>query len=224
MRITVFILFMFLSPQLMLAQSAEDEVIRLKQSMGAEALQSDQELIQAELETNEVQQVEKQGLPGQFNMSVGTSFSYSKAYGSGMGFYAAPIYTLPLNNRWSLHGGFVASNFTGLSNNMPGSEFQSNNSFNSLAVFAAASYKMSERLILHGSGLKNLTSYPLSPMSPGLMDNISLGATYKLGNNISIGASVHINQRSRFSQSSSFGGSSFGGSSFGGPFSSPFAW
>jgi hypothetical protein len=204
---------MFLSTQLMLAQSAEDEVIRLKQSLGAEAVQPDQE-------SAEAASLEKDGLPGQFNMSVGTSFSYSKAYGSGMGFYAAPMYTLPLNNRWSLHGGLVASNFTGLSNNMHGSEFQSNNSFNSLAVFAAASYKMSERLILHGSGLKNLTSYPLSPMAPGVMDNMSLGATYKLGNNISIGASVSFNQGHGYYQSPSFGG----GSPFGGPFSSPFGW
>ena len=37
---------------------------------------------------------------------------------------------------------------------MPGGEFQASNNFSSLAVFAAASYKMSDRLILHGSGLK----------------------------------------------------------------------
>lgn len=212
MRITALILFFCLSSQLLIAQSAEDEVIRLKQSIGSEAVYTDQEI-------SEEASPEKGGLPGHFNMSVGTSFSYSKAYGSGMGFYAAPMYTLPLTDRWSVHGGLVASNYTGLSSNMAGGEFQSNNSFNSLAVFAAASYIMTDRLILHGSGLKNLTSYPLSPMAPGLVDNMTLGATYKLGNNISIGASVSFNQGHGYYQSPSFGGSPFGG-----PFSSPFGW
>ncbi|MCP4312635.1 MAG: hypothetical protein GY790_15340 [Bacteroidetes bacterium] len=203
----------------MFAQSAEDEVIRLKQSMGTEAVQSDQEVVQSNLEADEKRLAEKDGLQGHFNMSVGTSFTYMKGYGSGMGFYAAPMYTLPLNNRWSLYGGFVVSNYTGLSMHMPGGESQSPNSFNSLAVFAAASYKMSDRLILHGSGLKNLTSYPLTPMGPGLMDNLSLGATYKLGDNISIGATIHINQGHGYYQSPSFGGSHFGGRH-----SSPFGW
>jgi hypothetical protein len=190
--------------------------------MQSEVVQPDQ--LQSNLEADENHQAEKEGIPGQFNMSVGTSYTYSKAYGSGMGFYAAPMYTLPLTDRWSVHGGFVASNYSGLSNTMPGGEFQSTNSFNSLAVFAAASYKMSERLILHGSGLKNLTSYPLSPMAPGLVDNLSLGAIYKLGDNISIGASVSFNQGYAYPQSPSFGGSPFGGSPFGGPYSSPFGW
>jgi hypothetical protein len=74
MRITVFILSMFLSTQLMLAQSAEDEVIRLKQSMGIEAIQPDLE--QSSIEADENLQAKKKGLPGHFNMSVGTSFSY----------------------------------------------------------------------------------------------------------------------------------------------------
>lgn len=203
MRILTFIGFLFLGSSLALAQSAEDEVIRLKQSLGSEVLQSD-------IGHSEKAESENERVKAYWNMSVGTSFTYIKGYGSGMGFYAAPMYTLPLNNRWSVHGGFVVSNFTGLGSQMPGSEFQSSNSVSSLAVYAAASYRMSDRLILHGSGLKNLTSYPLTPMGPGLMDNLSLGATYKLGNNISIGASVHINQGHGYYQTPSFGGPSFG--------------
>jgi len=193
-------------------QSAEDEVINLKQSMG-------EETFQASPGEEETGSLENKGMPGHWNFSVGSSFSYAKGYGSGMGFYVAPMYTLPLNNRWALHAGVVASNFTGLSAQMPGGEFQSSNSFNSLAVFAAASYKMTDRLILHGSGLKNFASYPLSPMAPGLVDNISMGATYKLGNNVSIGASISINQGYGYYQAPSFGGSHFGG-----PYSSPFGW
>jgi len=202
MRFLTVIFFLFLGSQLLIAQSAEDEVIRLRQSMGAEAFHSDQERA-------EEASPEKDELKGHWNMSVGTSFSYMKGYGSGMGFYAAPMYTLPLNKRWSLHGGLLASNFSGLSSPMPGSEFQSSKRFNSLAVYAAASYRMTDKLILHGSGLKNLASYPITPLAPGLMDNVTMGATYKLGNNISIGASIHINQGHGYYQM---------------PYSSPFGW
>jgi hypothetical protein len=65
--------------------------------------------------------------------------------------------------------------------------------YTSLAVFAAASYRMNERLVLHGTGVKNLISAPYSPFTPYPMDNFSLGATYKLGNNITIGASIQMN-------------------------------
>ncbi len=160
------------------------------------------------------------GLKGHWNFSVGTNFTYMQGYGSMMGLYAAPMYTLPLNDRWAVHGGLVASNYTGLGSlQMPGPEYQSTNNFSSLAVFAAASYKMTDRLVLHGSALKNLTSYPLSPMAPGLMDNISMGATYKLGDNVSIGASVSFNQGNGYYNLPPFGGGPYRGYS-----SSPFGW
>lgn len=210
MKISVLILSLLFSAQFIIAQSAEDEVIRLKQSMGEQAVQA-----QPDAETKK-----DDGIPGHWNFSVGTSFTYMHGYGSMMGLYAAPSYTLPLNERWAVHGGLIASNYTGLGSlQMPGGEFQSSNNFSSLAVFAAASYKMSDRLVLHGSGLKNLTSFPLMPMGPGMMDNLSLGATYKLGNNVSIGASISVNQGRGY-----YNAPPFGGASFGSPFAPPFGW
>ncbi len=217
MRILVLIFSLFFAAQLMVAQSAEDELILLKQSIGDQAVQPDS-ATEAEFNAEETSMQKEDGVPGHWNFSVGTNFTYMHGYGSVMGFYAAPMYTLPLNDRWALHGGFIASNYTGLGNQMPGGESQSSNNFSSLAVYLAASYKMTDRLILHGSALKNLTSYPLTPMGPGLMDNLSMGATYKLGDNISIGASIHINQGHGYYQASPFGGSSFG------PYASPFGW
>jgi hypothetical protein len=219
MRISVFILSMLLSVQVIFAQSAEDEVILLKQSTGEQAVESGEATV-AENDAAEKSMLREEGLPGHWNFSVGTNFTYMKGYGSVMGFYAAPMYTLPLNDRWALHGGVIASNYTGLGSlQMPGGDLQSSNNFSSLAVFAAASYKMTDRLIVHGSGYKNLTSYPLMPVAPGLADHLSMGATYKLGNNISIGASVSINQGY-----GSYQVPPFGGASFGGPFASPFGW
>ncbi|MDX2430830.1 MAG: hypothetical protein QNK35_07845 [Bacteroides sp.] len=227
MRISIFIFSLLLAGQVVMAQSAEDEVIRLKQSM-AEEMTEEAVLPQAqsdlELDAEGNSSKKEDGLKGHWNFSVGTNFTYMQGYGSMMGLYAAPTYTLPLNDRWALHGGVIASNYTGLgSMQMPGPESQTTNNYSSLAVFAAASYKMTDRLILHGSALKNLTSYPLTPMAPGVMDNISMGATYKLGDNVSIGASVSFNQGRGYYNSSPFGGGSFGGP-YGGPYGSPFGW
>ena len=97
-------------------------------------------------------------------------------------------------------------------------------SFNGLAIFGAASYRMNDKLILHGSGIKQLVSAPVTPFTPYPMDNLSLGATYKLGNNITIGAS--INMRNYGSGNTIMGypaTSSFG--SYGNPFyPTPFGW
>ena len=219
MRISFFIFIILLSAQVTIGQSAEDEVIRLKQSMGEQAFESPASA-ETDFDSGEKSMPKKDGIPGHWNFSVGTSFTYMHGYGSVMGLYAAPTYTLPLNDRWALHGGVIASNYTGLgSMQMPGGELQNSNNVSSLAVFAAASYKMTDRLMLHGSGVKNLTSYPLMPMAPGVVDNLSLGATYKLGDNLFIGASVSINQGRGYYQSPPFGGASFGG-----PFDTPFGW
>lgn len=200
MKITIFVekgiamkrtialfLMIFGSLGLLLAQTAEEEMMRLRQE--AEGVVMEEAAEEAEGVTG-LTPGEKQK-PGHWNFSVGTSYSYMKGYGSGMMFYTAPAYTLSLNNRWALHGGLVASHYQGLNYTLPGEELLPG-SFNSLAVFAAASYRMTDRLILHGTGVKQLLSAPVTPFTPYPMDNFSLGATYKLGDNISIGASIHM--------------------------------
>ena len=189
-------------------QTAEDETIRLKQSLGMEDLQENPQ------EGEESASREEQN-KGHVNMSVGTSFSYMKGYGSLMGFYAAPAYTFSLSNKWSLHGGLIASSYAGLNSYLYGGEYNTNPSMTSLAVFAAASYRMSDRLILHGAGVKHLVSTAVPPLVSYPADNFSLGATYQLGNNISIGASLQINR----------GNGSYYGSPFHGTyFPSPLSW
>ena len=221
-RTIILSLVFLVGPLALFSQSAEDEVIRLKQSLEVGDVQVGSEGdLQVDPEGDEQAALKKESKSGSWNMSVGTSFSYMKGYGSGMGFYAAPTYTLPLSNRWSVHGGLVASHFTGF--NTPGTgELQNPGTTSSLAIFAAASYRMNERLVLHGAGVKQLvTAYP-SLYAPYPMDNLSLGATYKLGNNVSIGASISINQGRGY-----YNGSPFYGSPFTTPFSpytSPLRW
>ena len=151
--------------------------------------------------------------PGHWNFSVGTSYSYMKGYGSGMMFYTAPTYTLALNDRWSLHGGVIASYYQGLNYNRPQEDLWPA-SFSSLSVFAAASYRMTDRLILHGAGVKQLLTAPVTPYTPYPMGDLSLGATYKIGDNMTIGASVHMRN------SSGYYNSPFGSTLF----PSPFGW
>ena len=177
MRTILSILISAMCHLIVLGQSAEEEVIRLKQQDGEKVGEMS---------------VEKREKTGTWNLSVGTSFSYSRGFGSGMMYYAAPMVTMPLNHRWALHGGMIASHYQGLNNTYTG-ETLLPNSFSSMALFVATSYQMSDRLILHGAGVKQIASMPASPFSPYPIDDLSLGATYKLGNNFTIGATIHMN-------------------------------
>jgi len=208
MRTLILIGTLLISFSSLLAQSAEEETIRLKQQTSEVVLQ---ESTQEEALQGGTDQDEKK--PGHWNFSVGTSYSYMKDYGSGMMFYTAPIYTLSLNDRWSLHGGVVASYYQGLNYTRP-DENMWPASFSSLSVFVAASYRMTDRLILHGAGVKQLITAPVTPYTPYPMGDLSLGATYKIGDNMTIGASVHMRN------SSGYYNSPFGSTMF----PSPFGW
>ena len=191
-RFIVSIYFAVLFYPALFGQTAEEEVIKLKQQTQA-VIEEETFLDEAEVPAMDMER------KGTWNFSVGTSFSYMKGYGSGMGFYAAPIFTMPLNDKWSLHGGVIASQYQSFNSTVPGGvpgEFMMPSSFTSLSLFAAASYKMSDRLVFHGAGYKRLVSAPESIFTPYPMDNLSLGATYKLGDNITIGASIHMNNGS----------------------------
>lgn len=161
-------------------QSAEETTLRLKQESNAV------------VESAHSMDDEQERMKGHLGVSMGTSFSTMRGYGSGMMMYAVPTYTLPLNNRWALHGGLIAASYQGFNTTVTG-EYAFPAQFTSLAVFAAASYQMNDRLVLHGAGVKQLISAPVTPFTPYPSDHISLGATYKLGDNISIGATIHMN-------------------------------
>ena len=189
----------------LLAQSGEEEMIRLKQETSGVVLEQTDADDAMEKESSQ-EQVKK----GHWDFSVGTSYSYMKGYGSGMMFYTAPSYTLALNDRWSLHGGVVASHYQGM-NYTPTGENLFPGYVSSLSLFVAGSYRMSDRLVLHGTGVKQLLSAPVTPFTPYPMDDYSLGATYRIGDNLTIGASVHMRN-----------GNGYYSSPFGTPFGSPY--
>jgi len=190
MRIILTIIVTFALGAAVAGQSAEEASIRMKQQG---VVQVDE--VASPDRSSDVQPPEKsreqESKGGNLGLSVGTGYTFSNRTGSGMMFYAAPTYTLPLNNRWSLHAGFMAWHHRGL--NTVNGEFYPPLQYSSLAFFTAASYRMNERLVLHGAGLKQLVSSPVAPLTDYPLDQISLGASYKLGENITIGATLQLN-------------------------------
>ena len=177
MRLTIFFFLMFVLMPVLQGQTAEEKVIQLKEEHQT---------------TGEEEPVVRTAARSSWNLSMGTSYSFMQGYGSGMALYAAPMLTMPLNQRWSLHGGMIVSQYYRMGAQIPG-EGGMPGAFSGLALFAAASYQMNDRLVLHGTGTKQLVSTPLvSPFSPYSLDDLSFGATYKVGNNLTIGATIHM--------------------------------
>lgn len=208
MKIYLFIILL-LTANIVMAQSAEERMMQLRDSV---QIDSPAEKALSQTDKSKVR----------LGMNIGTGYAFSSAYGSGMNFYAAPTLSMPVTDRLSVHGGIVASTYypvavgQGFEQGMP-------SMYSSLALFAAASYRMNDRLILHGAGYKRLVNGPVNtPFSPYPIDNFSFGATFKLGDNVSIGASISVNSGNGYYNSPGFGhpGSYFGGGS---PFS-PFYW
>ncbi len=191
MRTTVLCLLLFTGTSLVLSgQSAEERVIRLKdqRAVGETANAGENGTVE---ETGTA--VEGEPLRARWNLSLGTSYIFMQGAGSALMLHAAPVLTLPVTDRWSLHGGVMAAHTVG-PGPFAGQENYRQPVFSSLALFAAASYRMNERLVLHGTGYKQLLRAPVTPFTPP--DHFSLGATYKLGDHITIGASVHMQQGS----------------------------
>lgn len=183
MRLTFLFISMLVFHLGLAAQSAEEQAVQMKQDDGGIRMEPMDEGATPEGNPSRT---------GNWNFSVGTSYFYARGFGSGMNYFVAPTYSVPLNQRWSLHGGMIASQTRGLGSHFEGESLLPD-SYSSMALFVAGSYQMSDRLMIHGTGVKQLLSMPVTPFSAYPMDHFSLGATYRLGNNITIGASVHMN-------------------------------
>jgi len=167
-------------------QTAEEDVIRLRQSLDT--------ISPGEGNTGVYSPPATLQKRGNFGLSAGTSFSYMKGFGSGISLYAAPMYSLAVTSRLSAHAGLIASTYTGLTPGTYSTEYGLPPGFRSLAVFGAASYRMTERLTVHGSGVKYLINSDVPPLVALPPDHFTVGATYKLGDNISIGASLRMDR------------------------------
>ena len=131
-----------------------------------------------------------------FNARTGTSFAYFPGYGSASNFYVAPGMDLSATSRLTFHAGFMASQ--GIPYNMRfNPEIQEFGTWTSLSAYVAASYRLTDNLLIYGSGMRSLVSPGMQGFfNPGL-DDLSIGASYKIGN-FTIGASFHQGQRNPY--------------------------
>ncbi|MDA3821055.1 MAG: hypothetical protein PF450_00380 [Bacteroidales bacterium] len=141
--------------------------------------------------------------------TVGTSYSFAPGYGSAMNMYAAPHANFSASDRLSFQGGFLAS-YTAPMTSYSDSEIGYSQGFSNMSVFVAASYRVTENLIIHGTGVKSLMVFPGDLENTNYnFDDLSIGATYNFGN-FSIGASFHRPQRSFVGNPFGFGNSMYG--------------
>ncbi len=157
------------------------------------------------------------GIKPGWNVSVGSNFMYSPGFGSLSGFSVTPVYTMPLSPRLSLHGGASVTQFYS-----PGRlavpEQGIRTQAGVVSLFGSASYRLSDHLILYGTGVKNLGKPPLlTPYSPYMSDSFTLGSVLQLGEHFSIGASLrmsndpygNLNPFNRYNQFNPFNTSPF---------------
>jgi hypothetical protein len=104
----------------------------------------------------------------QYHFNFGSSYSYFPSFGGGMNMFASPSVTIPLSKRIFVDGGIIAS--TSL---LPGlSSLELNNkvsNFKSLAIYGSTIYQVSPKLIVYGTGVKQLVNtklpYPYSSLN-----------------------------------------------------------
>lgn len=154
--------------------------------------------------------------PWSFNTMVGTSFGYSPFFGSAMNVFAAPQAIFRATERLSFHGGVAVSQTVPVLMHLSEEPFTPAG-FSNISAFASASYRLTEKLTLHGTGIKSMVNLPPDENRPALnYSDLSVGATYNFGN-FSIGASFHKSDNAFYR--SPFG---YGNSLFGSPFGRSF--
>ncbi len=131
-----------------------------------------------------------------WDMQLGTSFTYSPYWGSGMNYYAAPGFSYPLNERFSFHGGVISSITT--TPFMPSSESgMQRGTSGSTSIYGTVAYRLNQNVTFYGTGVKNLITFgPPTPFNYNSYDEISFGSTIRLGEHVTIGASVHFREYS----------------------------
>lgn len=104
--------------------------------------------------------------------------------------YAAPGVSYQMTPRLALHGGLMAVS-TGVSPYSNEWEVRETCTSGSLSMYLAASYRLNDFVMLHGSGTRHLyVPHTSSLMRSSTFDDFSLGASFTIGA-ITIGASVH---------------------------------
>jgi len=128
--------------------------------------------------------------PWSFSTSVGTSYTFIPRFGSVMNMYTAPQLNYAATGRLAFHAGVMVGRtmpVTGIINE----ESPLNAGMTNMSTYVAASYRLTENLVVHGSGTRSLALVPVNGELQSVQFNdLSIGATYNFGN-FSIGATIH---------------------------------
>lgn len=164
---------------------------QIEEDQGAKHLMADSVYLEDKLDLDDIEHS-----PWNLNTTVGTSVSFMPGYGAGSSFYAAPHLDFTATKRLELHGGFIATYGVPMYNSSD-SEFRNMASYANLSAFVAASYRLTDDLVIYGTGMKSMMSMGMPGFNPHLaLDDISFGAAYSIGN-FTIGASFHTGPTNR---------------------------
>lgn len=134
-----------------------------------------------------------------WDMNMGSAYTFFSGYGGGMSYYAAPGFSYPINKRFSFHGGIIAGVYT-----MPGfiAEQDGPQKVTSgyTSVYGSVAYHLNQNVVFYGTGVKSLASFgQQSPFFTPSFNEISFGSSIRIGNNVTVGASVHFRDYSPMS-------------------------
>jgi hypothetical protein len=128
--------------------------------------------------------------PWSLSTSVGTSFLAFPGHGSAMSMFAAPQVNFSATERLGLHAGVSVGRILPVMGPVDSESFL-NPGMTTISSYVAASYMLTENLVIHGSGSRNALLMPVDgELQPVHFNDLSVGATYHFGN-FSIGATIH---------------------------------
>ncbi|HEX3008838.1 MAG TPA: hypothetical protein VHO90_14615 [Bacteroidales bacterium] len=133
-------------------------------------------------------------------VSAGSSFMYSKNFGNGLSTYVAPELSFKVTPRIHINAGIMVVNSNISINRYMYYPYEQSvvvktNPTTSTLAYVSADYMINSRLSVSGSVLRDLTNNPGAGnyYSPSIQA-MSLRMDYKLTDNISIGAGMHVQQ------------------------------
>jgi hypothetical protein len=133
---------------------------------------------------------QKVNLKPNLNYSVGSTFIIVPHSGTVTGFTLSPSLSIPLSPKLSVNGGIIAGHFySGLSGFNP--EGAINGAFNVLSAYGSASYNISSKLTVYGTGIKQLAG--TSPLYSLPKSSYAIGSIYNFGN-FSVGVTLQVSK------------------------------
>lgn len=127
-----------------------------------------------------------------WDMNLGMAYSFIPGYSGGMNYYAAPGFTYPIDNRFAFHGGIITG-FTTSPFPLYGESAVSDINSGFTSIYGSVSYQLNQSVVFYGTGVKSIATYgPPTPFYQPGYDEISFGSSIRLGDNVTIGASVHF--------------------------------